>query len=143
MNHDSKMVRLVLASLGNNGDGDDSSLQDRLTDALQAEIAARFAEELKLDPADVDIQRPFTSYGLDSLKAFLLTGDLAEWVGHDLPATLFWKYPTVEALSDYLADNLVAWGSVSRAVEQINSALEEIEKIPDDKASQLTAANKK
>ena len=39
-------------------------------------------------------------------KAFALTGDLAEWLDRDLPATLFWDHPNIEALTGYVADVL-------------------------------------
>ena len=44
----------------------------------------------------------FTAFGLDSIKAFALTGDLAEWLDRELPATLFWDYPNIETLAAYV-----------------------------------------
>ncbi|MCA9554606.1 MAG: acyl carrier protein [Acidobacteria bacterium] len=64
------------------------------------------AEALGISPDAVDPTRTFTTFGLDSIKAFALTGDLAEWLDRDLPATLFWDHPNIEALTGYVADVL-------------------------------------
>ncbi|HWO43960.1 MAG TPA: acyl carrier protein [Candidatus Eisenbacteria bacterium] len=69
---------------------------------IQAWIIARLAEELKVPPGDIDVRLPFTQFGLDSIVAFMLTGELADRLGCDLPATLFWEYPTLESLAQYL-----------------------------------------
>lgn len=76
----------------------------------RAEVVAHLREGLAnalgIPPEQVDSQRPFTAFGLDSIKAFALTGDLAEWMDRDLPATLFWDYPTIEALAGYVCESL-------------------------------------
>lgn len=64
------------------------------------------AKALNLSPDQVDPKKAFTAFGLDSIKAFALTGDLAEWLDHDLPATLFWDHPNIEALTTYVASVL-------------------------------------
>ena len=72
--------------------------------AIQAWMVARLAEALQVDPGAIDVQLPLTSYGLESITVFTLTGDLADWLGQDMPATLLWEYPTVEAAAQYLAE---------------------------------------
>lgn len=73
-------------------------------EGIQAWMAAKIADALQVKPGSVDVHLPFTSYGLDSIVVFTLTGDLAEWLGCDLPATLLWEYPTIEALARHLAE---------------------------------------
>src|SRR5713226_7592684 len=75
-------------------------------ETIQAWIILRLSEATGVKPDQIDPRYPFTSFGLDSLTAFNLTGDLADWLGRDLPATLLWDYPTIASLSDHLAQDL-------------------------------------
>lgn len=77
-------------------------------EVIQAWVVSKVAEALHMKPGDIDVQLPFTAYGLESIFVFTLTGDLAEWLGIDLPATLLWDYPTIEALTRYLAEQSLA-----------------------------------
>jgi acyl carrier protein len=61
---------------------------------------ARIAD---IHPDKVDINMPFDYYGLDSVAGVGLTGDLADWLGHDLDATLLYEYSTISSLTNYLA----------------------------------------
>jgi acyl-CoA synthetase (AMP-forming)/AMP-acid ligase II/acyl carrier protein len=58
---------------------------------------------LKVEPAAIDVSLPFAYYGLDSSVAVSITGELAQWLGLDqLDPTLFWEYPSIEALAQHL-----------------------------------------
>ncbi|HEY0301868.1 MAG TPA: AMP-binding protein, partial [Rhizomicrobium sp.] len=70
---------------------------------IQAWIVERLAAMLEMAPAEVDCHAPFSVFGLDSMKAVALSGDLETWLGRALPATLLWDYPTIDALSRHLA----------------------------------------
>lgn len=80
--------------------------QVKSVEQIEARLLASLAEVLELAPERIDRTKPFTDFGLDSIKAFTLTGDLAEWIDQDLPATLFWDYPNVEALARFVAEQL-------------------------------------
>jgi acyl carrier protein len=75
-------------------------------ETIQAWIILRFSEAIGVKPDQIDPRLPLTSFGLDSLTAFNLTGDLADWLGRDLPATLLWEHPTIVSLSQHLAHDL-------------------------------------
>jgi len=49
--------------------------------------------------------QPFTFYGLGSVQAVSLTGDLESSWGRTLSPTLAWDYPTIELLANYLAND--------------------------------------
>ena len=87
-----------------------------------AEIAAwlsgKMAAHLGIPPARVDHRATFASFGLGSLQAVALAGELETWLGRALAPTLAYEYPTIEALAAHLSGetSLVAAGS-SRPVE--------------------------
>jgi len=69
---------------------------------VESALRGGLAGALGIDAAQVDPKKAFTAFGLDSIKAFALTGDLAEWLDRELPATLFWDYPNIETLAAYV-----------------------------------------
>ncbi len=63
----------------------------------------KIATQTGMDPNDVEVHRPFSYLGLDSMLAVDLAMDLEDWLGRPLPSTLVWDYPTIEAAARYLA----------------------------------------
>jgi NADP-dependent 3-hydroxy acid dehydrogenase YdfG/acyl carrier protein len=59
---------------------------------------------LKLQPDRIDPSAPLASLGLDSLMGLELRKRLETAVESALPATLAWRYPTVDALAPFLAE---------------------------------------
>lgn len=57
---------------------------------------------LELSSDEIDIDEPFAAYGLDSSVAVNITFELGEWIGCELEPTLFWEYPNIESLAEYL-----------------------------------------
>ena len=92
-----------------NSSGTNTELAQMFNDskAVQEWMVTKLSNTLGVPARDIDIELPFTSFGLDSINAFNLTGDLAEWLGHSLPPTLLWDYPTVQSLADHLGKKLV------------------------------------
>ncbi|MEM9809075.1 MAG: AMP-binding protein [Cyanobacteria bacterium P01_D01_bin.56] len=70
--------------------------------SIQDWLIERLAAILKIDPDEIDIQEPFSTYGLDSSVSMSLTGELADWLGCDLEPTLFWEHPNIENMTPYL-----------------------------------------
>ena len=71
--------------------------------AIEAWLVSRLAELSSIDPKDIDVEKEFQFFGLSSLEAVLLIGDLEEWLGRPLDPMLIWDYPTIKSLSKYLA----------------------------------------
>src|SRR5438477_5092585 len=71
--------------------------------AIQDWLVAQLSRVLEGEPQDIDIREPFTSYGLTSVDAVGLSGDLEEWLGLSLSPTLAYDYPTIESLARHLA----------------------------------------
>jgi acyl transferase domain-containing protein/acyl carrier protein len=72
-------------------------------EVIQAWLVAKLSERLGIDAQEIDIREPFASYGLGSTEAVSLAGELAAWLGRKLSPGLIYEYPTIEALSRYLA----------------------------------------
>ena len=69
-------------------------------------IGAWICRELKLEPGQIEPSVPFVRYGMDSVHAIMLIGDLEEHLGCRLPPTLAWDHPTIEALAGHLAQEV-------------------------------------
>jgi thioesterase domain-containing protein/acyl carrier protein len=73
---------------------------DEVPSALEIRswIVAQLAGILNVSPASIDTSAPLHSLGASSLVAITMTGDLAQWLDRDLPATLMWDHASIEAL---------------------------------------------
>ncbi|MGL5832825.1 MAG: acyl carrier protein [Waterburya sp.] len=69
---------------------------------IQDWLVTYLADLLAIEPEDVDVTVPFDRYGLDSSAAIVMTGDLQDWLGKEVAATVIYDYPTVEALIEHL-----------------------------------------
>ncbi|MEM1368810.1 MAG: acyl carrier protein [Cyanobacteria bacterium P01_H01_bin.15] len=72
---------------------------------LQQWIVEQLADQLSLDASTIDVAEPLTRYGLDSIDAVTLVGDLEDWLDVELPSTLFWDHPTIAQSANFLVDN--------------------------------------
>lgn len=75
-------------------------------DDIQNWLISVIARSLKINPEDVDTSVAFHRYGMDSVVAVEITGDLEKCVDQSLPPTLMYDYPTIDALSEYIAEQL-------------------------------------
>lgn len=50
--------------------------------------------------------REFTSFGIDSSAAVGLSVDLGDWAGIEIDPTLVYDYPTIELISEFVANKL-------------------------------------
>ncbi len=69
---------------------------------VQNWLVDRLAARLKLEPGQIDVERPFDSYELDSLVAIGFSGELSQWLGRDLPGNLLLEHDTIAALAGHL-----------------------------------------
>ena len=74
-------------------------------EAVQAQIVQLLASALQEAPQAVDVHRPMTEYGLDSLAFVEMLAQLAEWMGQPISASLVMEAPTIAALAVTLAGN--------------------------------------
>jgi acyl carrier protein len=76
-----------------------------IPEEIQNWLIEQLAERIHCDPDDIDIQAPFESFALESAEALVLLTRLEQWLGHPVPPVLIWNYPTIELLSQRLAEN--------------------------------------
>jgi polyketide synthase 13 len=81
---------------------------DALADASLSEHALRnwirnaLAQALGLSAADIDDDRDFDAYGLPSLEAVMLTGDLEDLLGRPVDAEAALEHGSVARLARHL-----------------------------------------
>lgn len=71
-------------------------------------IIQKIANYLAIAPDQIDVTRPLAEYGLNSVYALTLSGEIEDHFGVPVEPTMTWDYPTVAAMSDYLRTHLVA-----------------------------------
>jgi acyl carrier protein len=76
-------------------------------EAIRAWLITNIASVVNLDPGRIDIHQTFDNYGLDSLQAVSLSGDLENWLNREISPTVVWDYPTVEMLASHLSKDHV------------------------------------
>jgi NAD(P)-dependent dehydrogenase (short-subunit alcohol dehydrogenase family) len=125
---------------------------------LQNHVREQTMKVLGLDSSQpFDVQQPLQELGLDSLMAVELRNMLGAGVElkRALPATLVFDYPTVEALTGFLAEQLLPAGSENngaeppvqpapvemQAVKEIQ--LSELEELSDEEAEAMLLAQLK
>jgi acyl carrier protein len=53
---------------------------------------------------ELDLDRGFMEYGIDSAESVVLVGDLEQWLQIELPATLLFEHVNVSELSRWLVE---------------------------------------
>jgi acyl carrier protein len=71
-------------------------------DDIQAWLVERLARKLRVAHDQLDPSEPLARYGLDSLTAVQVAGELEQWLGRPLSPVLVYDHPTIEALARFL-----------------------------------------
>ena len=72
---------------------------------IKSWLVSQFAERLEIETNEIDIERDFIDYGLNSIEVVNLSGELENLLGRRLPPTLLLDYPTIESLAEYLVED--------------------------------------
>ncbi|WP_066380744.1 thioester reductase domain-containing protein [Anabaena sp. CA = ATCC 33047] len=73
---------------------------------IQAWMVSHLAELLSVDADEIDPSVNLESYGLDSAQAMTMVSQLEKLLGFQPSPLLLWHYPTIESLSQRLAEEL-------------------------------------
>ncbi|MEM7581597.1 MAG: acyl carrier protein, partial [Cyanobacteria bacterium P01_A01_bin.80] len=112
---------------------------------IQTWLINWLSKELKISQNTIDINKSFADYGIDSVIAVELAQDLQEWLNYPraIEPTIAWNFPTIESLSNYLAQTLVQETSTENQSEEIQLPTEdssELDSMSDVELAELLAA---
>lgn len=91
--------------------------------------------ELSIATADMTAERTFVQYGMDSVHAMMLVGDLEEHLARRLPPTLAWDHPTIERLAAHLAET----GAPAVTVPETDVLLAQLDDMSEEDIDRLLA----
>jgi long-chain acyl-CoA synthetase len=69
---------------------------------LERRIVDWLGEHLHLEKRLVDLHAPFADYGLNSILAVTLAGELSRWIGRPVTPTITWHFSTISSLATRL-----------------------------------------
>jgi acyl-CoA synthetase (AMP-forming)/AMP-acid ligase II/acyl carrier protein len=118
---------------------------DRLAERVESWLLTWMVERAAVPQHEVDRNKPFAEYGLDSLTAVELSHELEDWLGVEVVPTVAWNYPTPATLSKYLARAAAGVeeasetdvGATSAADDEFSRLLAEIENLSEEEAQKL------
>jgi acyl carrier protein len=70
---------------------------------IQQWLVTRIAAIAEIKPEEVDIERPFAEFGMDSMQMFELSGELEKFLGYKVSEIVAWDYPTIAKMSRHLS----------------------------------------
>ncbi|WP_372365776.1 acyl carrier protein [Candidatus Uabimicrobium sp. HlEnr_7] len=73
-------------------------------DDIEEWLVKKVAELTQTPEEEIDAEEPFADYGMSSMDAVNLSGELEEWLGIRLSPTLVFDYPTIDQMAQYLSE---------------------------------------
>ena len=67
-------------------------------------LSEKFAHQLEVNVDEVNVDKLFPDFGLDSTEVLVLAGELEHWLGFELSPTAMWYHPTIAKLAAYIVD---------------------------------------
>ena len=84
----------------------DAAFQSRDADEIRRWLLERLSERLRVAQTAIDREAPMISFGVDSMQFVVLVGELEDWLGCRFADNPLIDYPTINALAEFLADQL-------------------------------------
>ena len=75
-------------------------------ETLRPWLAARVAAYVQRPVHEIQTHIPLAEYGLSSVYALTLTGDIEDHLGLVVDPTVMWDHPTIDALAELLLQEL-------------------------------------
>lgn len=73
--------------------------------SIQSWLVSQVSDRLGVSPDEIDKQARLDSFGLDSAQALGMMSEAENLVGFQVSPALLWHYPTIELLSERLAED--------------------------------------
>ena len=109
--------------------------RDSLRQTTESWMTTWLVARAGVAPSEIDLEKPFADYGLDSMTAVEMSGEIEDWSGARLTPIVAWNYPTVTRLSEYIVDQIM--GAASPPPNQLQES--EVETNPSENESQDVA----
>jgi 6-methylsalicylic acid synthase len=77
-----------------------------LLEYVISEVRDHVAEEVRIEPRDLNVHLPLVEMGVDSVMTLVIRRRMQNAFGLNLPANLLWHAPTVKGLAEYLAERI-------------------------------------
>jgi acyl carrier protein len=77
--------------------------EPRSESSIREWLMTHIAAIAQIQPEEVEIDRPFAEFGMDSMQLFQLSGELEKFLGHKVSEIVAWDYPTIAKLSRHLS----------------------------------------
>lgn len=71
-------------------------------------LTNNLAEQLEVEPDELDTSEPIENYGLDSAQGMIVVSRAEKEFGLEISPMLLWHYPTIEALAERLAQEYLS-----------------------------------
>jgi len=71
--------------------------------ALTTWLVTKVKTIAKIESTEVDINEQFINYGLNSVDAVNLSGELEDYVGYEIPASIMYEFSTINELAQQLS----------------------------------------
>jgi len=97
-----------------------------MTDHIERWLAEQIGQRLGLSPAAVDREMPLDEYGLSSLDAVGLTGELEAHFGCRIAPTALWDHRTIAALAMHVASLAAASIALPESEADLDALLLEL-----------------
>ena len=71
-------------------------------DAVTTWLISRLAAHLQVPASQIGVKEPFASFGIDSMQAIAIAGELEKWLGRKVSPTALWEHPDIETLARHI-----------------------------------------
>jgi len=78
--------------------------QEKNQESLNTWLTERVSTYVKRKPEEIKMDVPLSEYGLDSVYALTISGDIEDYLGISIEPTIMWDFPTIEKLSKVLVE---------------------------------------
>jgi acyl carrier protein len=92
------------------------------SEQLEGWLVEQLSRQLKVPPREIDPVRRLEEYGLDSLEAISLTGEIEILLGRPVDPTILWDHPSIRAVARHLTTPRPAVGEAPGLPEEAGRA---------------------
>lgn len=72
------------------------------TNEFRSWLIERVAKYCRKNIESIDSNANFSDYGLDSVSALTLVGDMEDYLGFELETTIIWDFPSISKLVNHV-----------------------------------------